>query len=97
MSMATQSATRTLGKIGLPAPLKDLASRRWDVIIVGGGPAGLSAALILGRSCRRVLVFDTGKQRNRFSDSLNGYLTRDKIPPKEFLRLAKEDLKPYPV
>src|SRR4051812_49328082 len=73
------------------------SGKPYDVIIVGGGPAGLSAALILGRSCRRVLVFDTGRQRNRFSGSLNGYLTRDRIAPKDFLQLAREDLKPYPV
>lgn len=67
----------------------------YDVIIVGAGPAGLSAALILGRSRRRVLVCDTGKPRNAASRAMHGYLTRDGIPPREFLRIAREQLTQY--
>lgn len=67
----------------------------YDVIIVGAGPAGLSAALILGRSCRRVLVCDTGKPRNAASHAMHGYLTRDGVPPKEFLQIAREQLAQY--
>jgi thioredoxin reductase len=67
----------------------------YDVVIVGAGPAGLSAALILGRSRRRVLVCDTGKPRNAASQAMHGYLTRDGIPPREFLRIAREQLKEY--
>src|SRR5438132_1502764 len=61
----------------------------YDVIVVGAGPAGLSAALILGRSLRRVLVCDSGTPRNAASRAMHGYLTRDGLPPHEFLRVAR--------
>jgi thioredoxin reductase len=67
----------------------------YDVVIVGAGPAGLSAALILGRCRRSVLVCDTGRPRNAASHALHGYLTRDGIPPREFLELARHDLQQY--
>jgi len=67
----------------------------YDVIIVGAGPAGLSAALMLGRSRRRVLVCDTGRPRNAVSRAMHGYLTRDGIPPLEFLTIAREQLRQY--
>ena len=67
----------------------------YDVVIVGAGPAGLSAALVLGRCSRTVLVCDNGHPRNEASHSMHGYLTRDGMPPLEFLRLAREELKLY--
>ncbi len=67
----------------------------YDVIIVGGGPAGLSAALMLGRSRRHVLLCDSGLPRNAPSHALHGYLTRDGIEPSEFRRLAREELRRY--
>ena len=67
----------------------------YDVVIVGGGPAGLSAALILGRSRRKVLVCDNGHPRNEASHAMHGYLTRDGIPPSEFLQIARDQLAPY--
>jgi thioredoxin reductase len=66
-----------------------------DVIIVGAGPAGLSAALILGRCRRRVLICDAGNPRNAASHGLHGFLTRDGIDPAEFLRIGREQLGPY--
>jgi len=66
-----------------------------DVIVVGGGPAGLSAALVLGRCRRRAIVFDTGHPRNEASHALHGYLTRDGISPAEFLKIGREQLAPY--
>jgi thioredoxin reductase len=69
----------------------------YDVVIVGGGPAGLSAAQVLGRSRRRVLVCDSGTPRNAVSSALHGYLTRDGIAPLELLRLGREELRPYGV
>ena len=58
----------------------------FDVAIVGGGPAGLSAALMLGRCRRRVLVLDLGHPRNQRSRALHGYLTRDGIAPSSLHR-----------
>jgi thioredoxin reductase len=67
----------------------------YDVIIIGGGPAGLSAALVLGRCRRRVLICDEGHPRNASSIKVNSFFTRDNTPPHELLRLAREQLKPY--
>lgn len=67
----------------------------YEVVIVGGGPAGLSAALILGRCRRRVLLCDAGAPRNAAATALHGYLTRDGTPPLELLRLGRSELGPY--
>src|SRR5207248_11741308 len=67
----------------------------FDVIVVGGGPAGLSAALMLGRCRRRVLVCDLGQPRNRRSTALHGYLTRDGVGPAAFLDLGRRELGRY--
>ena len=67
----------------------------YDVIIVGAGPAGLSAALMLGRCRRSVLVCDTGRPRNAAARALHGYLTRDGISPLEFLALSRQELEQY--
>jgi thioredoxin reductase len=68
-----------------------------DVIVVGGGPAGLSAALMLGRCRRRVLVCDLGEPRNRRSRALHGYLTRDGIEPTALNDLGRAELTTYGV
>jgi thioredoxin reductase len=69
----------------------------FDVIIIGGGPAGLSAALLLGRCNRNILVFDAGSYRNERSYALHSYLSRDGYNPKEFLELCRKELTPYDV
>ena len=69
---------------------------RFDAVIVGAGPAGLSAALILGRCRRRVLVCDAGHPRNAVSHALHGFLTRDGIEPAELRRVGREQLRRYP-
>jgi thioredoxin reductase len=70
--------------------------QRFDVIIVGAGPAGLSAALVLGRARRRVAVFDEGKPRNAVSRAVRGFLSRDGTPPMELRRVSREQLGAYP-
>jgi thioredoxin reductase len=73
-----------------------MSGPRYDCLIVGGGPAGLSAALLLGRSRLRVLVCDSGMPRNRAAAALHGFLTRDGIAPGELLDAARADLGKYP-
>ena len=67
----------------------------WDAIVVGGGPAGLSAALVLARARRRVLICDGGQPRNRSSSRIGGFLTRDGVDPAAFLQLARDELRAY--
>jgi thioredoxin reductase len=68
---------------------------QYDVLIIGAGSAGLSAALTLGRCLRRVLLADGGRPRNECSPGVHGFLTRDGIAPDELLRLGHEQLRPY--
>ena len=69
----------------------------FDAIVVGGGPAGLSAALSLGRSRRRVLVAAAGLTRNAPADAAHNVFTRDGTPPAELVRIGREQLAPYDV
>lgn len=67
----------------------------YDCIIVGGGSAGLSAALTLGRARRRVLVCDKGKPRNAPAHESHSFFTRDGTNPLELLKIGRDQLKPY--
>jgi thioredoxin reductase len=67
----------------------------YEVIIVGGGTAGLSAALVLGRARRRVLLLDTGQPRNAPADAAHGFFTRDGTPPLQLLEIGRHQLCPY--
>jgi thioredoxin reductase len=67
-----------------------------DVAIIGGSSAGLSAALILGRSLREVVVVDDQKPCNRFSHASHGFLTRDGTSPSELMHIAHDQLRRYP-
>lgn len=71
------------------------ASENRDVVIVGAGPAGLSAALVLGRCRRRVLLCDSGTPRNWATKAMHAFLSRDGIEPAEFRRVAHDELARY--
>jgi len=69
----------------------------YEAVVVGGGAAGLSAALVLGRARRRTLVVDAGEPRNAPSAHLQGFLSRDGMPPAEFLAVGREEIARYGV
>jgi thioredoxin reductase len=68
----------------------------YDVVIVGGGPAGLSAALALGRARKHVLVCDSGPRRNAAARQMHHFVTRDGTPPGVFRQIARDQLAAYP-
>lgn len=74
-------------------PARDI----YDVIIVGGGPAGCNAAIVLARCKRKVLLIDEGRQRNLRSRGMHNFLTRDGILPQDYIALAGKELKLYGV
>ncbi|TCN20510.1 thioredoxin reductase [Mesobacillus foraminis] len=67
-----------------------------DCVIVGGGPAGLNAALVLGRARRKVVLFDSNSPRNAVTHESHGFITRDGIKPSEFRKIAHHDIAKYP-
>ncbi|MFH9887155.1 NAD(P)/FAD-dependent oxidoreductase [Streptomyces luteogriseus] len=72
-------------------------TENYAVVVIGGGAAGLSAALVLGRARHSTLVVDAGEPRNAPAAHMQGYLTRDGMPPAEFLALGREEIARYGV
>ena len=71
--------------------------RAFDVVIIGGGAAGLSAALVLGRARRRVAVVDAGAPRNAPASHMQGFLSRDGMSPADFLAAGRAEIAGYGV
>lgn len=69
----------------------------YDVVVIGGGAAGLSAALVLGRARRRVAVVDAGQPRNAPAAHMHGFLSRDGTPPKDLLAMGRAEATGYGV
>lgn len=67
-------------------------THQYDVIIAGGGPAGLSAALMLTRAGRRVLIIDAGQPRNRFATHMHGVLGHEGLPPQDLAAKGREEV-----
>ena len=67
-----------------------------DCAIIGGGPAGLNAALVLGRARRKVLLFDDNNPRNAVTLHSHGFITRDGVTPAEFRAIAHGEIAKYP-
>ncbi|HET9956575.1 MAG TPA: NAD(P)/FAD-dependent oxidoreductase [Polyangiaceae bacterium] len=67
----------------------------YDAIIVGGGPAGLSGALALGRAVKRVRLCDSGPRRNAAAEQIHNFVTRDGTPPEQFREAARQQLGSY--
>ncbi|MEK4459109.1 NAD(P)/FAD-dependent oxidoreductase [Paenibacillus sp. FSL R10-2748] len=68
----------------------------YDCAIIGGGPAGLNAALVLGRARRNVALIDNNRPRNAVTHASHGFITRDGVTPAEFRRVAYEEVLRYP-
>lgn len=66
-----------------------------DIVIIGGGPGGLSAALTAGRSLKRTVLFDSGPRRNARAHAINTFVTRDGIVPQQFRDIGREQLAKY--
>jgi thioredoxin reductase len=75
----------------------EMEAQTYDVVVIGGGAAGLSAALVLGRARRRVAVVDAGEPRNAPAAHMQGFLSRDGMPPSELLVVGRAEVERYGV
>jgi len=74
-----------------------MESEPYDVVVIGGGAAGLSAALVIGRARRRVVVVDGGEPRNAPAAHMQGFLSRDGMPPADLLAVGRDEVAAYGV
>ncbi|WP_031427672.1 NAD(P)/FAD-dependent oxidoreductase [Flavimarina sp. Hel_I_48] len=72
-----------------------MRTKNFEVIIIGGSYAGLSAAMALGRSLRKVLIMDSGQPCNRQTPYSHNFITQDGVPPAEITTIAKEQVLKY--
>lgn len=88
-------AGTTRSTAATPVGRTEMTDTPYDALIVGGGPAGLAAALALGRACRRVLVCDAGTPRNAAATHIHNFVTRDGTPPEKFREVGRAQLAQY--
>jgi thioredoxin reductase len=93
----SQKQQRKLRPPTLACTVECMDSKSYDVVVIGGGAAGLSAALVLGRARRRVAVVDGGTPRNAPAAHMQGFLSRDGTPPADLLAAARAELRRYAV
>src|SRR5471030_746005 len=92
-SSSSQKQQRLLSAgwgLGQPEDMSD-----YDVVVIGGSAAGLSAALVLSRARRKVLVVDSGTPRNAPAAHMHGFLSRDGMPPVNLLGFGRDEVKAY--
>ncbi|MEO3811140.1 NAD(P)/FAD-dependent oxidoreductase [Sphaerisporangium sp. B11E5] len=93
--MSERDQSPAPGGHSVDEPVPALDGRRYDVVVIGGGAAGLSGALTLGRARRSVLVADAGQQRNAPASHVHTYLTRDGTPPGDLLAAGRAEVTRY--
>ena len=85
----------TADGVGTAAPGAGELRDRYDVVVVGGGPAGLAGALTTARALRSTLVLDAGRPRNAAADRVHNYLGCENTPPRELLELGRAEVEAY--
>src|SRR6516164_11587483 len=102
MPLVCQIGNRICQRAGLArtvvtevATMEDQLMDGYDVVVVGGGAAGLSGALMLARSRRSVVVIDAGTPRNAPAAGVHGLLARDGMPPAELLERGRAEVRRY--
>ncbi|MGY3059452.1 thioredoxin reductase [Streptomyces sp. TE3672] len=96
MSDMTSDATgKATGKAAGGRGVNGGTDRPYDVVVIGGGAAGLSGAVILARARRSVLVIDAGQPRNAPASHMHGYLGHDGTPPSELLAIGRDEVTRY--